>query len=171
MTALSSVEPLTKRHDLSTFDSGQPSLDTWLRRFSFGNQSSETTRTYVVHRASRVVGYFSLCAGSVSRDSVPDRVSRGLAAHPIPVILLARLAIDLSEQGKGLGAALLRDALTRCVLAADVVGVRAVLVHAINDDARRFYEHFDFEPSPLDSKQLVLLMKDLRNQLRPARRP
>lgn len=170
MTPLSLVEPLTARHDLSTFDSGQPSLDSWLRRFSFGSQSSETSRTYVAHRANRVVGYFSLCAGSVSRDSVPQRVSRGLANHPVPVILLARLAVVMPEQGRGLGAALLRDALTRCALAADVVGVRAVLVHAIDDHARRFYEHFDFEPSPIDTNQLVLLMKDLRNQLRPARR-
>lgn len=169
--ALSAVEPLSKRHDLSEFDSGRPSLDTWLRRFSLGNQSSETTRTYVVHRACRVVGYFSLCAGSASRESVPDRISRGVANHPVPVILLARFAVDRSEQGRGLGAAMLRDALARCVVAADVVGVRAVLVHALDEAARQFYLHFDFEPSPLDANQLLLLMKDLRNQLPPARRP
>lgn len=169
--SLSPVEPLAKRHDLSRFDCGQPALDIWLRRFALSNQASETTRTYVVHRGLRVVGFSSLCAGSVQRESVPARVSQSLANQPVPVIVLARLAVDATEQGRGLGAALLRDALARCMAAADVIGARAVLVHALSDDARRFYEHFDFQSSPLEPNQLLLLMKDLRTLIGRDRRP
>ena len=96
---------------------------------------------------------------------MPERISKGLAKHPIPVILLARLAVDKDEEGTGLGKALLEDALTRIAQAADIVGARAVLVHAIDDEARSFYQHFEFEPSPVHDLQLMLLMKDLRKAL------
>ena len=109
-----------------------------------------------------MVGYYALTAGSVEREESPERVKKGLARHPIPVILLARLAVDRREQGKGLGAALLKDALIRAAGAADEIGARAVLVHAKDDEARAFYEHFDFEPSPIDPLHLFLLMKDLK---------
>jgi GNAT superfamily N-acetyltransferase len=108
------------------------------------------------------VGYHSLAAGSVLRHEAPERIAQGIANHPVGLILLARLAVDRSEQGRGLGKALLRDALGRIEQAADVVGVRAVLVHAIDDAARRFYLHHGFQPSPVDPFQLMLLMKDLR---------
>jgi len=98
----------------------------------------------------------------VSVEEAPARISKGLARHPIPVILLARLAVDREEKGTGVGKALLKDALSRIVQAADIVGARAVLVHAIAEQARAFYEHFDFEPSPIDALRLMLLMKDLR---------
>jgi GNAT superfamily N-acetyltransferase len=104
-------------------------------------------------------------AGSVSLEEAPARITKGLARHPIPVILLARLAVDKSEQRTGLGKALLKDALARIARAADIVGARAVLVHAIDERARTFYEHFDFEPSPIHELQLMLLMKDLRKAL------
>ena len=113
-----------------------------------------------------VVGYYSLTAGSVSREDAPARVAKGLANHPIGVILLGRLAVDSRFQGKGIGRALLRDALNRTAQAADTVGVRALLVHAIDESARRFYTHFDFQPSTVDPMHLMLLLKDLRALLK-----
>ena len=162
----SPVEPLSESHDVSRFDCGiHESLNDWLRRFALANQKNESARTYVVHRGGSVVGYYSISAGSVSVEESPARIAKGLARHPIPVILLARLAIDKAEKGTGLGKALLKDALARIAHAADIVGARAVLVHAIDEQARTFYEHFDFEPSTIHELQLMLLMKDLRKAL------
>ena len=163
---LSAAEKLADDHQLSAFDCGKPSLNDWLKRFALTNQRSDSARTYVVHRAACVVGYYSLSAGAVSRDESPARVAKGLAKHPIGVILLARLAVDGKEQGTGLGKLLLIDALLRALHAADAIGARAILVHAIDDAAASFYRKFGFEPSPLDSKQLMLLMKDLRATLK-----
>lgn len=163
---LSKVEPISEFLDVSRFDCGDhESLNHWLKRFALTSQKNESARTYVVHRNGRVVGYYSIAAGSVSVDESPARVAKGLARHPIPVILLARLAIDKDEKGTGLGKALLKDALARIAQAADIVGARAVLVHAIDQKAKQFYEHFDFEPSPIHELQLMLLMKDLRRAL------
>lgn len=165
--ALSDVETLAKTHDLSAFDCGKAALNDWLRRYAWQNQAADAARTYVVHRANLVVAYFSLAYGSVRREEAPERIARGLARHPIPVVVLARLAVDRREAGQGLGKALLKDALLRIESAADIAGARAVLVHAIDQDARTFYEHFDFERSPVDDLTLMLLMKDLRNLLHP----
>lgn len=163
---LSPVEPLSRAHDLSRFDCGsQTSLNEWLKRFAWINQQSETSRTYVVHRAGQVVGYYSIATGSVLREEAPARVAKGLAHHPVPVILLARLAADRSEQGRGLGKALLKDALLRIAAAADIVGARAVLVHAVDSEAAAFYRRFDFELSPVNDLHLMLLMKDLRGAI------
>lgn len=163
---LSAVEKLTKDADLGGFDCGNPTLNDWLKRFSLVNQQSDSSQTYVVCRNKGVVGYYSLTVGSVRPEESPARIAKGLARHPIGVILLARLAIDKQEQGTGLGKALLKDALIRIEAAADTVGVRAVLVHAIDQNARQFYEYFGFERSPVDPFQLLLLMKDIRMQLR-----
>ncbi|HYM75097.1 MAG TPA: GNAT family N-acetyltransferase [Candidatus Dormibacteraeota bacterium] len=163
---LSKVESISHSHDVSRFDSGtHESLNDWLKRFALLNQKNESARTYVVHRNRSVVGYYSISAGSVSLEEAPARIAKGLARHPIPVILPARLAVDKDEKGTGLGKALLKDALRRIAQAADIVGARAVLVHAIDNQAKKFYEHFDFEPSPVHELQLMLLMKDLRNAL------
>ncbi len=162
----SAVEKLNEEHDVSHFDCGISSLDDWLKRYALLNQRSDSAQTYVVHRRGAVVGYYSLSAGAVNREEAPSRVAKGLARHPIGVILLARLAVDKREQGTGLGKALLKDALLRIEGAADTIGARAVLVHAIDDKARKFYLHFNFEPSPIDPFQLMLLMKDLRGQLK-----
>jgi GNAT superfamily N-acetyltransferase len=138
-------------------------LDTWLKRYAWTNQRAETARAYVAHRGGgRVIGYHALAAGSVLKHEAPERIAQGIANHPVGVVLIGRLAVDKSEHGKGIGKALLRDALARVSQAADVVGVRAVLVHAIDDPARRFYLHHGFQPSPVDPMQLMLLMKDLR---------
>ena len=165
--SLSKVEALSRSHDLSQFDCGAHlSLNDWLRRFAWPNQQSETSRTYVVHRSGRVVGYYAIATGSVLREAAPAWVVKGLANHPVPVLLLTRLAVDRSEQGKGLGRALLKDALRRMARAAEIVGARAVLVHAIDSAAARFYQRFDFEPSPVNDLHLMLLMKDLRKLMR-----
>jgi GNAT superfamily N-acetyltransferase len=156
------IEKLTQDHDLSEFDCGNPQLNNWLRRFAWPNQRAETAKTYVAHQQNRVVGYHALAAGSVLKHEAPERIAQGIANHPVGLILLARLAVDQSEKGKGLGKALLRDALARIAQAADVVGVRAVLVHAIDDAARKFYLHHGFQASPVDPFQLMMLMKDLR---------
>jgi GNAT superfamily N-acetyltransferase len=160
---LSQVEALARTHDVSRFDCGaHASLNEWLKRFAWMNQQNESSRTYVVHRANRVVSYYSIAAGSVRREEVPARVAKGLANHPIPVILLTRLAVDKTEQGSGLGKAMLKNALSRVARAADIVGTRAALVHAIDAQAAAFYRRFGFETSPVNDLHLMLLMKDLR---------
>ena len=163
---LSKVEAISELHDLSRFDcGGHESLNDWLKRLALSNQKNESARTYVVHRNGLVAGYYSVSAGSVRVEEAPARISKGLARHPVPVILLARLAVDKDEKGAGLGKALLKDALLRIAQAADIVGARAVLVHAIDEPAKKIYLHFGFEPSPIHELQLMLLMKDLRRSL------
>ncbi|MBV9085148.1 MAG: GNAT family N-acetyltransferase, partial [Acidobacteriaceae bacterium] len=145
---------LDRDYDLSSFDCGNPRLNEWLNKFAWTNQQSDSARTYVALQGASVAGYYALAAGSVHRHESPQRIVKGLAKHPIGVVLLARLAVHQTEQGKGLGKALLFDALTRIEEAADIIGVRAVLVHAIDESARRFYLHFGFEESPVNPYQL-----------------
>lgn len=160
---LSRVRKLDASHDVEAFECGKEPLDRFLKRYALVNQKAGSAQTYVVCRGEqRVVGYYSLAVGAVEHAGVPERVGKGLARHPIPVMLLARLSIDRSEQGKGLGKALLKDALLRTAAAADIAGIRALLVHAKDDEARAWYERFDFEPSPTDPYHLFLLLKDLR---------
>jgi len=161
--SFSAVQKLDASHDVDGFDCGKEPLDRFLQRHALVNQKAGSAQTYVVCRGEqRVAGYYSLAVGAVEHAEAPGRVSTGLARHPIPVMLLARLAIDRAEQGKGLGKALLKDALLRTAQAADIAGIRALLVHAKDDEARAWYEQFDFEPSPTDPYHLFLLMKDLR---------
>jgi GNAT superfamily N-acetyltransferase len=162
---LSSPVPLETNHDVSAFDCGSSALNDYLQKFALVNQQNQSARTYVACRGEAVVGYYTLAAGSVRREETPARVAKGLAQHPVPIILLARLAVDQSEQGKGMGAGLLKDALLRAVQAADIIGCRAMLVHAKDEAARSFYQRFGFEPSPIDEMQLYLLMKDIRASL------
>jgi predicted N-acetyltransferase YhbS len=162
---LSSPGPLEAGHDVSEFDSGSAPLNEYLKKYALVNQQNQSARTFVACRGEAVVGYYTLAAGSVSREETPTRVAKGLARHPVPVILLARLAVDRGEQGKGLGAGLLKDALLRAARAAELIGCRAVLVHAKDQAARAFYERFGFEPSPVDELHLYLLMKDLKANL------
>ena len=159
---------ITGRHQVEGFDCGQDSLNQYLKRFALTNTAAGTARTYVTTSSeeSAVIGYYSLAAGSVEKTGAPERVAKGVPNYPIPVILLARLAVNRSFQGKGLGTALLRDALARALAAADVIGVRAILVHAKDQEAVRFYNQFGFAPSPTDPLHLMLLIKDLRRTLR-----
>jgi GNAT superfamily N-acetyltransferase len=160
------IAKLRREHDLSRFDCGNPTLNAWLQKYAWTNQQADSAKTYVALTSNLVVGYYALTTGSVHKHESPGRIAKGLANHPIGIVLLARLAVDNSQQGKGLGKALLFDALSRVEEAADIVAVRAVMVHAIGEAARRFYEHFEFEPSPVDPFQLLLLLKDLRTAIR-----
>lgn len=153
--------PISENDDYTTFDSGEPTLDAYLRTRALTNHVSGASRCFVTSSNGRVVGFYALASASVERGSAPGRVRRNMP-DPIPVILLSRLAIDRREQQRGLGKHMLRDAITRSVQAADIIGVRALLVHALHDDARSFYERFDFEPSPTDPLHLLLLIKDAR---------
>ena len=144
------------------FDCGQPALNQFLQRHALQNQQAQGAQTYVCCAAERVVGFYSLTVGSVDHQDAPARVAKGLARHPLPVMLLARLAVDQNFQGKGLGAALLKDALLRTLRAADIAGIRAVLVHAKDETAQRWYRGFDFQPSPTVPYHLYLLIKDIK---------
>lgn len=161
MSEFGAVEKLRREHLLDDFDCGKEDLNRLLKRQAWNNQQAHSTQTYVVAKELRVRGYYSLSAGSITHDQATERVKKGLARHPIPVILLARLAVEVSAHGKGVGSALLKDALLRAAHAADTIGARALLVHAKDDGAKAFYEHFTFEASPSDSYHLLLIMKDL----------
>ncbi len=152
---------LTKDHDRNAFDCCVPALNDYLKKYALQNQKKHAARTYVATRGNRIVGYYTLAYGSVSLEEASPSVKSGLSGHPIPVILLARLAVDSTEQGHGLGAALLKDALLRTIQAAEIAGLRAMLVHAKDDAAKSFYEKFGFEPSPIDAYHLFLRVSDI----------
>ena len=160
------IQKLERAHAVESFDCGSEVLNRYIIRFALTNQSSGSAQTYVANHGEKVIGYYSLAVGAVAHAEAPPRIVKGLAHHPVPVMLLARLAVDNAAKGKGLGAALLLDALARTLQAADIAGIRAVIVHAKDDNARRFYAHFDFDPSPTDPYHLYLLIKDLRRAAR-----
>lgn len=159
------VRKLAATDDIDRFDCGQPALNQFLQRYALVNQKTNSAQTYVCARAGVVIGFYSLAVGSVARGVPPSRVTKGLARHPVPVMILARLAVDLRWQAQGLGRALLKDALLRTARAADIAGIRCLLVHAKDDAARQWYLSVDFEPSPSDPYHLFLLMKDLKSLL------
>lgn len=144
------------------FDCGQPALNQFLQRYAFINQLANSAQTYVCCSSGHIAGFYTLSVGSVEHADAPLRVVKGLARYPIPVMLLARLAVDHDYQGHGLGKALLKDALLRTVQAADIAGIRTLIVHAKDDTARRWYESWDFQPSPTDPYHLFLLLKDIK---------
>jgi len=159
---LSSPALLTKNHDRGAFDCGVSALNEYLKQYALQNQKKDAARTYVATRGNRIVGYYTLAYGSVACDEAPLSVQAGLARYPIPIILLARLAVDLTERGQGLGAGLLKDALLRTLQAAEIAGLRAMLVHAKDDAAKAFYEKFGFEPSPTAPYHLFLRVSDIK---------
>jgi len=162
---LQGPEPLASAHDVASFDCGSVPLNTFLKRFALVNQLSATARSYGAHVDYKVVGYYSLAAAAADPASAPGRVSKGLGLYPVPLTLLARLAVDSAQQGRGLGSALLKDALRRFLMAQEIVASRALLVHAQDDEAAKFYAHFGFEPSPIDRHHLYLLTKDIKKTL------
>lgn len=162
---LSSPVPITKDHDTESFDCGVEPLNDYLKKYALLNHNNRAARTYVAMRGSRIAGYYTLANGSVSRDEVPARVAKGPGRYPVPITILARLAVDLSERGQGLGRGLLKDALLRALQASELVGSRAVVTHAKDQTAKEFYERFQFDPSPLNEFHLYLLMKDIRSVL------
>ena len=151
---------------VDTFDCGQPALNRYLQRYAWNNQKANSAQTYVVLADSSLAGYYTLSVAGVDHASAPERIAKGLARHPIPVMLLARMAVDRGFQGKGLGTALLKDALSRTLQAADIAGIRAVIVHAKNETAREWYLRFGFAPGPATPMQLFLLLKDLQHIVR-----
>lgn len=161
------VSKLQAADSVESFDCGQPALNHFLQRYALVNQKANSAQTYVCRNATgSVAGFYSLSVGSVSPEAAPARVIKGLARHPVvPVIILARLAVALTHQRQGLGQALLKDALLRTAQAADIAGVRALLVHAKDEAARQWYESWEFEASPTDSFHLFLMVKDLKAML------
>jgi len=157
-------EPLAGHHDLADFRSGEPSLDEWLRRRARANQVSGASRTYVVCQGKLVVGYYALASGVVAVENAPGRFRRNMP-NPIPVAVLARLAVDRNWQGKGIGRALFRDAARRVEHAADAIGIRGILVHAISEEAKNFYIKLGFNPSPGEPMTLMVTLSDVRSAL------
>jgi GNAT superfamily N-acetyltransferase len=162
--------PLERTETREGFRCGVASLDTWLVEHAPGADAAGSARTYVIvdEEQDRVIGYYALTVASLEREEATGRVSKGMPRHPIPAMLLARLAVDESAHGEGVGAMLLADAMQRTLLVAEGTGVRLLLVHAVNEEAKSFYLHYGFEPSPSDPMNLQLLIKDIRANMEAA---
>lgn len=153
---LSAPVPLAANHLLDTFECGEPELDGWLKRRAMTNQGSGASRTFVVaDQDGKVQGYYALAAGAVAHQTATGSVRRNMP-DPVPVLILARLAVDRRAQGAKVGASLLQDAVTRAAAISQQAGVRALLVHALNDSAKKFYQHYGFQQSPQHSMMLML---------------
>lgn len=161
---LSAPEPLANHHELAAFDSGTASLDEWLKRRAAENQVSGASRTFVVSDDKKVVGYYALASSAVALAAAPGRFRRNMP-DPIPVVVLGRLAVARSHQGQGLGRALFRDAGLRLVHAAETIGIRGLLVHALDEEAKTFYLRLGLEVSPLEPMTLMVTVADLRAAL------
>ena len=162
MSAALRIAKLERRHAVDGFDCGREALNNFLVRYAFLNQQANASQTYLALSGEDVVGYYTLVVGQVEFAGAPERLKKGLARHPVPIMLLARLAVAKDWQGKGLGAGLLQDAMLRTVGAAGIAGIRALAVHAKDDESKAFYERFDFLPSPADPYHLYRLIKDIR---------
>jgi GNAT superfamily N-acetyltransferase len=156
---LSPPEKLRAEHDLSEFNCGEPSLDDWLRRRALQNEESGASRTYVVCAGEHVAGYYALAVGAVAHAEAPGRIRRNMP-DPVPVMIIGRLAVHKDYQGRQIGPGLLRDAVLRTLQAAEIAGVRAILVHAISERARKFYEGCGFIPSPMDPMTLMITVAE-----------
>jgi GNAT superfamily N-acetyltransferase len=165
VSSLRRIEKLRRDHPVEAFDCGRPGLNRYLARFAWQNQQAGASQTYVGLVDDAIVGFHTLVVGEVSHEGAPERLTKGLARHPVPIMLLARLAVDQRWHGRGIGKALLKDALQRTLQAADIAGIRAFVVHAKDEEAQRFYRHFDFIPFPIDPLQLFVLLKDVRRIL------
>lgn len=161
---VSAPEPLAPDHDIEGFECGEPALDVWLKRRAKANQVSGASRTFVVRDASVVVAYYALASSAIDVASATGRFRRNIP-DPIPVVVLARLAVARSHQGRGFGPALVQDAARRVVQAADAIGIRGFIAHAISDEARTFYLRLGFDPSPVDAMTLMTTLADLRASL------
>lgn len=161
---IAAPEPFSEWHEVNAFDSGVESLDYWLKRRALKNQVTGASRTYVACEGRRVLAYYALASSAVAGDAAPGRFRRNMP-DPIPVVVLGRLAVDRSLHGQGIGRALVRDAWQRVTQAADTIGIRGMIVHALSDGAKAFYEGAGFEPSPLDSMMLMVTLADLKASL------
>jgi len=155
------LDKLHRRHAVDSFDCGRAALNRYLRQHALNNQNARAAQTYIALSGEKVIGYYTLVVGEVAHETAAERLRKGLARYPIPVMVLARLAISLDWQGKGLGSSMLRDAILRTLAAAEIAGIRAIVVHAKDETARRFYTRHGFEPSPTDPLHLYALLKDL----------
>ena len=162
MTEALRIEKLRREHRIDSFDCGQEPLNRFLVRYALQSQQAEASQTYVALADDEAIGFYTLVVAQVEYEDAPARLGKGLARHPIALMLIARLAIATTWQGKGLGAGLLKDAMLRTLQAADIAGIRAMAVHAKDDAAKAFYERFDFIPSPSDPDHLFLLLTDVR---------
>ncbi len=162
MTEPLRIEKLQRTHTIDQFTCGQIDLDRFLTRHALQSQQSNASQSYVGLSRAEVVGFYTLVAGEIEHTKAPDRVVKGMPRHPIPILVLVRLAVHSQWRGKGLGSGLLLDALGRVLQVADSVGVRALAVHAKDDAAAAFYAHFGFLPSPTDARHLFMLVKDIR---------
>ena len=162
MSAERRVEKFRPDHKIGEFNCGREQLNRYLLRYAWTNQQAGAAQTYVGLVGDTVVGYHTLTVGEVTREEASERLTKGLARHPVPIMLLARLAIDRRWQGRGIGTALLRDAMERTLQAADIAGIRAFAVHAKDEEARAFYQKFDLVPSPADPMHLFVLLKDVK---------
>lgn len=160
--SLGHPEPLGPEHDLAGFDCGKPVLNDWLVRHARQAQSSGSAKTFVVADEGGVAGYYSLTVGQVDTLDTPERIRKGMGQYPVTVVVLARLAVSLHAQGRGIGAGMLQDAIRRTFLIAGQAGIRAMLTHPLDVEATRFYTRFGFIASPLREQQLLLLLKDAR---------
>jgi GNAT superfamily N-acetyltransferase len=156
---ISPPERLSPRFDVSTFDCGEAALDEWLKKRALANEAAGASRTYVVGAGSRVAGYYSLAVGAVAHAAAPGRIKRNMP-DPVPVMILGRLAVDKAFQRRGIGVGLLRDAVLRTAQAGEIAGIRAILIHAISEPARRFYEAFGFVASPIDPMTVMMSLPD-----------
>ena len=162
MTTGLNIEKLARTHRADQFDCGKEPLNRFLARFALTNQAANASQTYVACEGERVAGYYTLVFGQAAFEDAPSRLVKGLARHPVPLMVLARLAVAKDMQGRGLGAGLLKDALLRTIRAADIAGLRGMAVHAKDEEARAFYERFDFVASPTDPFHLYILLKDIK---------
>lgn len=161
-------ELLREHHELAGFSSGEDVLGDWLRKRASANQASGASRTYVVCEGDHVIGYYALASGAISVASAPGRFRRNMP-EPIPVAVLARLAVDRHWQGKGIGRGLFRDAAWRVARAADLIGIRGIVVHAISEKAKSFYIALGFDPSPREPMTLMVTLTDIRAVLHEQR--
>lgn len=161
---LSAPEPLAAHHDTAEFACGVESLDRWIKQRALKNQASGASRTFVICDGGRVVAYYALASSAVATEAATGRLRRNMP-DPIPVVVLGRLAINQSLQGSGLGRALVRDACLRVIAAADAIGIRGMVVHALSPTAQAFYERVGFDPSPIDPMTLMATIADLREGL------
>lgn len=159
------IEKLRRDHPVDSFTCGRDELDRFLIRYALGNQQANASQTYIGLHDQEVIGFYSLVVGEVAFGDAPERLTKGLARHPVPVMLLARLAVSTTWQGRKIGSGLLKDAMLRTLQAADIGGIRAFAVHAKDEPAKQFYEQFGFVASPTDPLHLYRLIKDLRRSL------
>lgn len=157
-------QPLLRTHDTASFDCGEATLNDWLRRNALKNEQGGASRTYVVCVDARVIGYYALAAGAIANENAPGRMRRNMP-DPIPVMVLGRLAVDLRYSGRGIASGLLRDAVIRTLQAAEIAGIRAILVHALSQNAKRFYERRGFAPSATELLTLMITVQDAKASL------